>query len=71
MIWLETMEDYINMCAVFGCYEVYEGHKHTDCPRCGISSADIVSFGTNERQIINKKKFDRDIAELYNDALGG
>lgn len=66
------MKGYINMCGVFGCYEVYEAqHQHTECPRCGISRAEIIAFGTNDRDTINSKKIDKAWDELYNDSLGG
>jgi len=66
------MNQYINMCGVFGCYTIYTPeHQHTECPDCGISRADIIAHGTNDRDIINSKKIDKELDDLYNDALGG
>ena len=66
------MESYINMCGVFGCFEVYEAqHQHSECPRCGISRAEIIAFRSNDRDFISKKKIDKEFDELYNDSLGG
>lgn len=63
---------YYTMCAVLGCWEVYETqHQHTECPKCGVSRAEIIMFRSNELDVINKKKFDKDIDDLYNDSLGG
>jgi hypothetical protein len=65
-------EYYHNMCGVYGCWEVYRAqHPHTPCPKCGISQAEIVAFGTNDMNVINEKKIDKEIGDLYNDALGG
>lgn len=66
------MESYLNMCSVLGCYEVYKAsHPHTECPRCGISRAEVVAFKTDDPQVIRAKKIDMEIDELYNDCLGG
>lgn len=65
-----------NICPVFGCDELYDIESlHSKCPRCGISRADIIDLGSNDKDIIEagklKKEFDKDINDLYNDALGG
>jgi 4-hydroxy-3-methylbut-2-en-1-yl diphosphate synthase IspG/GcpE len=60
------------MCSVLGCYEVHTAqHIHTECPRCGITRAEVLAFKTNDPKVINDKKVDLEIAEFYNDSLGG
>jgi len=60
------------LCSVLECWEVYEAqHSHTECPKCGISRAEIIEFKTNDLNAIKRKKIDKEIEELYNDALGG
>lgn len=65
------MKGYIDTCGVFGCHEVYEAeYQHSPCPRCGISRAEIINYGTNDPDLI-KKRIDKDWDDMYNDALGG
>ena len=61
-----------NICGVYGCWEVYTArHQHIACPKCGVSKAEIIAFGTNDLEVIKEKKIDKEFEDLYNDALGG
>lgn len=63
---------YENICGIDGCCEIYEASsQYTLCPKCGISEADIITFETNNPNIINNMKLDIEMRDIYNDALGG
>ena len=60
------------LCGVFGCWEIYKAfHRHEECPKCKVSRAEIALFKSDDLELINKKKIDRELEELYNDSLGG
>ncbi len=61
------------LCGVFGCWELFEAqHQHTECPKCGVSRAEIIAYKTIDLNVINSKKIDKEIDNFYNDGgLGG